>query len=151
MLKIEIASYRGKWNGEHSNVRNVETVGKLKVVKNVDMLTCLNLKCWRAICISFFEWFDQFKFSTFLTFSIFNFSRFQHFQHFSFQLFNFSTFPTSQRWSIQIYLAFWSLGWLIGGQLIGSVTNIVLKFLAFCNGYPLGFLWILYILRGDTP
>ena len=24
---------------------NVETVGKLKVVKNVDMLTCLNLKC----------------------------------------------------------------------------------------------------------
>ena len=94
-------------------------------LKNVELLTCRNLKCWKVICISFSEWLDFFNISTCPIFSTFNSSRLQHFQHFSFQLFNFSTFPTSRRWSIQIYLAFWSLGWLIGGQLIGIGTNIV--------------------------
>ena len=39
MLKIGIASYRGKWNVEDYNVGNVETVGKLKVEEcwTVDM------------------------------------------------------------------------------------------------------------------
>ena len=60
-------------------------------LKNVEMLTCRNLKCWKVICISFSEWCDFLNISTCLVFSTFNSSRLQHFQHFSFQLFNFSS------------------------------------------------------------
>jgi hypothetical protein len=57
---------------------------------------------------------------------------------FNFQLFKITTFSTFQLSTLQLfiilnistlehqnYLAFWSLGWLIGGQLIGGGTNIV--------------------------